>query len=655
MSITAWIVFAIVAAAAGGMVVFLYRTREPAVRHRALLITLRTLALATLLLILFDPSLPATGGTGATTAVALDASLSMQLPVSPTDSTSRWNAAVPAARRATGGGNVLVFGDGVRSVAASDLDRVRPDAGHSRLLPALRAAAEGGARRLVVVSDGGIEDAGDVARWAARYGIAVEFSRIGDAQPAARSLTELDAPSWVEAGEPVTVSVAVGAGAQPVTVTARAAGAEPASVTVPASEPGQVQTVELTLTPPAPDDGGLVRIDVGLDTPAEAVRSVYVRVGGEPAGVTLISLRPDQEPRFLVPVLETSLGLPVHGFLRAGDGAWIRLGRGTDAGQRAPEEEVRRAVANAELLVLHGAGAGTPDWLRSAAGRAGRLLGFAIDGGVPGIPVRLGDAVSDEFYIVGDIPSSPVAPSLSGLSLDGLPPLTGLRSAEADVAMWAPLEASRRRRGEPQPVALAGESGGRRWVVALGSGYWGWAFRGGEGRSVYARLWGALAGWLMREEGAVATTAVRPAQRSIPRGEQPTWVAPGLQVDSVRIELTAPDLDSALISVARVTGGADTLRSAAVPPGHYSYSATAFAGDTVAGTAAGPITVEEYSPELARAGVDLESLVAEATPVGPRARERGPRRPLHASALPWTVLVLLLCAEWVLRRRWGLR
>src|SRR5690606_9671409 len=174
----------------------------------------RTLALATLLLILFDPSLPATGGTGATTAVALDASLSMQLPVSPTDSTSRWNAAVPAARRATGGGNVLVFGDGVRSVAASDLDRVRPDAGHSRLLPALRAAAEGGARRLVVVSDGGIEDAGDVARWAARYGIAVEFSRIGDAQPAARSLTELDAPSWVEAGEPVTVSVAVGAGAQ---------------------------------------------------------------------------------------------------------------------------------------------------------------------------------------------------------------------------------------------------------------------------------------------------------------------------------------------------------------------------------------------------------------------------------------------------------
>src|SRR5690606_41405880 len=118
------------------MVVFLYRTREPAVRHRALLITLRTLALATLLLILFDPSLPATGGTGATTAVALDASLSMQLPVRPTDSTSRGNAAVAAARRAAGGGTVLVFGDGVGGVAAGVLGRARPGGGRERrLLP----------------------------------------------------------------------------------------------------------------------------------------------------------------------------------------------------------------------------------------------------------------------------------------------------------------------------------------------------------------------------------------------------------------------------------------------------------------------------------------------------------------------------------------
>lgn len=655
MSITAWIVFVIAAAAAGGFVAFLYRTREPAVRHRALLITLRTLALAILLLVIFDPALPATGGRAPRTAVALDASLSMRLPVSATDSTARWSAAVTTARRAAGDAGVLVFGDGVRSVAAGELDAIQPDAAHSRLLPALRAAAEAGARRLLVVSDGGIEDGTDVARWAARYGVALEIEQVGDARAASRGLTELDAPSWVEAGEPVPLRLSVGAGAQPGTVTARAPGADPVSISVDAGEVGQVQTVELEITPQAPEEGGLVRIDVALDSPADAARSVYVRIGGEPAGVALVSLRPDQEPRFLLPVLETSLGLPVHGFLRAADGAWIRLGQGTDAGQRATEGEVRRAVDNAEMLVLHGAGGGAPEWLRTAAGRAGRILGFPAAGGVPGIPVQLGNAVSDEFYIVPDVPSSPIAPLLSGLSLEGLAPLTELRSAEAGDGAWTPLAASRRRRGEPQPTVLAGEAGGRRWVVALGAGYWGWAFRGAESRAVYARLWGALAGWLMREEGAVATTAVRPAQRSIPRGERPTWVAPGLQVDSIRVELTAPELDSALVSVARSAGGADTLRSAAVPPGHYSYSATAFAGDSVAGSATGPLTVEQYSPELARASVDLDALVAEATPVGPDARERGPRRPLHASALPWALLVLLLCVEWVLRRRWGLR
>ena len=656
VSITAWIVFLLVAAAAGGLVAFFYRTREPAVRHRALLIGLRTLALAILLLLIFDPALPATGRRAPRTVVALDASLSMRLPVSASDSTSRWSAALAAARHSAGDAPVLVFGDGVYSVEAEALDTVAPNAAHSRLLPALRAAAEAGARRLLVVSDGGTEDAADVAAWAARYGIALDVEQIGDARPAARSLTELEAPAWVEAGESVRLSIAVGPGERTSTITATADGAEPASVQVPASAAaGQVQTVELEITPEAPPEGGLVRIDVALDSPVDAVRSVYVQVGGEPAGVALVSLRPDQEPRFLTPVLETALGLPVRGFLRAADGAWIRLGRGTDAAQRATEEDVQRAVAAAELLVLHGAGGSAPEWLSTAATQAGRILVFPAASNVPGIPVRFDESVSDEFYLSTDVPSSPIAPLLSGLDLEGLAPLTELRSAQAEGSAWAALTASRRRRGEPQPITLAGESGGQRWAVALGSGYWGWAFRGEAGRAVYARLWGAITGWLMREEGAIATAALRPVQRSIARGERPHWVAPGLDFDSVRVELSSPERDSALVSVARSAGGTDTLRTTAVPPGHYSYSAAVFAGDSIAGTATGPLTVEQYSPELAREGANLEAAVAQATPVGPGARERGPRRPLHASALPWALLVLVLCGEWVLRRRWGLR
>src|SRR5690606_27920442 len=177
-------------------------------------------------------------------------------------------------------------------------------------------------------------------------------------------------------------------------------------------------------------EGGLVRLDVALDEPADAVRSVYVQVGGEPAGVALVSLRPDWEPRFLAPVLETALGLPVRGFLRAADGAWVRLGRGGDAGARATEEDVRRAVAAAELLVLHGAGGNAPEWLRTAAERAARVVVFPADAGAPGIPVRLGDAAADDYYLVPEVPSSPVAPLLSGLTLEGLAPLTELRPAQ---------------------------------------------------------------------------------------------------------------------------------------------------------------------------------------------------------------------------------
>jgi len=34
----------------------------------------------------------------------------------------------------------------------------------------------------------------------------------------------------------------------------------------------------------------------------------------------------------------------------------------------------------------------------------------------------------------------------------------------------------------------AGEAGGRRWAIALSSGYWQWAFRGGAERTLYSRL-----------------------------------------------------------------------------------------------------------------------------------------------------------------------
>jgi hypothetical protein len=69
--------------------------------------------------------------------------------------------------------------------------------------------------------------------------------------------------------------------------------------------------------------------------------------------------------------------------------------------------------------------------------------------------------------------------------------------------------------------------------------------------------------------------------------------------------------------------------------------------------AEGEFTVERWSPELARPVADLAMIANPAATV--RGAGAGAGTPLHATAYPYVLLVLLLVGEWVLRRRWGLR
>jgi hypothetical protein len=98
---------------------------------------------------------------------------------------------------------------------------------------------------------------------------------------------------------------------------------------------------------------------------------------------------------------------------------------------------------------------------------------------------------------------------------------------------------------------------------------------------------------------------------------------------------------------------ADSALQRAPRPGHYRYEATAFAGGTASAAGQGELTVESYTPEFARAAVDLGALTGGARPIGARAAGGG--RPLHSSPLPYVIIVTLIAVEWVLRRRWGLR
>jgi hypothetical protein len=98
----------------------------------------------------------------------------------------------------------------------------------------------------------------------------------------------------------------------------------------------------------------------------------------------------------------------------------------------------------------------------------------------------------------------------------------------------------------------------------------------------------------------------------------------------------------------------DTAHSRGLTPGHYGYVVRAFAGDSAVAEASGEVTVDAYTAEFTRPAVTPEALQAAAVGVGPDRSER-PGRPLHTVPWPYLLIVLLLAAEWVLRRRWGLR
>jgi hypothetical protein len=657
MTTHSWLVWAALSGIAAAISLWHYHRRETPGRGRSLLALLRAAAIALLLLLLFEPQLPARGMPSLrTTQVLLDASLSMGLP---DDGTTRWARGVERARARAGGQPVLLFGAAVRPVAAGALPDSVPGDARSRLLPGLQAVAEAGIRRVVIVTDGSIEDADEVARWAPRLGLEIETEMIGSDLDN-RSLIEASGPVWAEAGEPARFEFGVaGALGDSVTVVARREGRVIGRSTVAPAAAGRIATGSLELRLDAPPGGAWIAVDLAIEgadaVPDDDRRTLFVQVGEEPTGIALVSLRPDWEPRFLAPVLEQAVGLPLRGWLRGATGQYVRLAGGLQAGVPASEDEVRRAVARAEIVVLHGFGADAPQWAVDAAENAARVMIFPADasGEAVSLPADVGAEQTGDFFPAPTVPTSPVAALLTDLELAGVAPLTALRPVAMPAGAWAPLLVTRGRQGTAMPLAIGGRTGSRYWVVALGNGYWQWAFRGGTERQLYTRLWGALGGWLARERGTTSLAVVRPALMSLPRGLPVPWVATGVSADSIAIVVTARAGRIVMDTVVERVRG-DTVYSAAPPPGDYEYRATAFAGDSVL-QADGIFTVERYSPELVRPRSDLTGLAGLAVPVRGAESERRGGTPLHATPYPFVLLVLLLAGEWVLRRRWGLR
>jgi hypothetical protein len=641
--------WSILLALAAGLVAYsfwLYLRLEIAVPAARWLAAARATALVLVLLLLFDVRIPTSGGgSGSEDWVLLDASLSMT--AAPADGTAAWDGAVERARQLEGQGwRVVTFGES--SDAEEQADEAAPTALRSLLAPALDRAAEAGVRRVRVLSDFRLEDAVAVRSALGALPLDVEMESFG-VEVVNAGISRFDVPDVARPSDPVAaeLEIHVASVVDSVSVRVFEEGALVGETRVPAPAPGLHARVAVDL-PPA-NATGRVRYTAAVSVPRDAFPSddeavAYASIGHQEGAVVLVSLRPDWEPRYLLPLLQDVTGLPALGYLRVGPDRYVPMGRAQDRGAPVDSMTVRRAAVDATLLVLHGVAGDVDPWARALAAGAGRRVVFAADeagaelAGIPSGQARVG-----EWYISGEIPMSPIAGSLAGVSVQGLPPLSDVLLPVDPARVRGALLLQLRGAGTPEAALQLDERAGGRVAVALASGFWRWAARD-NGRDVYRRLWSGVAGWLLAGEGA-SPLEPRPTQWVVPRGEPVVWSSP---VDSIPRRVVVTGQGDAVVADQPLAGGA--LSSGVLPPGVYAYRVEGAGGDVLA---SGRFDVAAATTEMAPLPAVPEAESAGTTSAAESDEPSG--SPLRTRPWPYLIVIGLLCAEWIGRRRSGLR
>ncbi len=590
MSGAGWAAFLVAAAALAGYAAWSYRRRELPIRGRGLLAVLRGATLVLVLLLLWNPSVPGTPlSAGPRAWLLVDASSSM---AAGPEGATPWDSARAVARNLGGDARVALFGAEVTPLDPGDLPS-RPEETHSRLAPALEQAAEAGARAVTVVSDLRVDDPVEVEAAVDRLGLDVRWVDVGsDVRDA--GVEAVEGPRAVGPGEGPTLTVVVFAsGAAPgdsVRVEVGEEGRPPVARTVAAPSPGRRARVRFDL--PHPRGEGEVRYQARVALPGDAVPAddqapAWVNVSPGEGRVILVSMAADWEPRFLLPVLAGVSGLPARGYLRVGPDRFLPFqeegaaqDRAGGSGGAASAADVARAASAAELLVVQGVGADVPAWLRDGASGASRLLvlpgdpaGASLAGLAPGRP-RGG-----EWYVAQDLPASPVAAELSGVSLGGLPPLGPVFPLVPGPGVVPVLRLQLGGAGETAPGLVLSTTGGRRVATALAQGFWRWAFRPGDARDVYRRLWSGVTGWLLAAP-ATRAAGVAPLRQVAPAGEPLAWSARGAAGGTLRLAIERGD--SAVLDTTVAVPESALFRTPALPPGTYAWRARS-GSDTTGG------------------------------------------------------------------------
>ncbi len=599
---SSWVVAAVAALA---LAIVLYGWREPGgLARRAPLIALRALALALVIALLLDA--PAGAARPVAAFVALDASASWRRG----NDTTAWRAALRQVRVAPHD-SLYLFGDSARVGDAPD----QPSDLASRARPAIERALAAG-RPLTIVTDGELDDPAELPALPAGSRIEV----IARAPSTDLAVIALDAPRAAVGGDTVEVRATVRAadstpdGAR---LTFALNGRALATLPIDPLPPRGERTVSARVAITAPDGGQVfaAALSGGGAEPGNDTLATVIDVA-RAARAVLVSTRPDLDARFMTTVLRGAISLPTRAYFRVAPDEWRLEGPLTPIS----EAEVRRAVRDAPLLVVHG---------DTGYFGAPRAAGFGALALVPNVRDTVG-----EWYPVA-APASPISSALSGIAWDSLPPLVA--GAGIPRGDWEGLVVARARQFDRRGV-IAGVERPRRVVTVAAAGFWRWRFRGGRSADAYDALWGSIFDWLAAHR--TDPRAAVPADAIIREGDDVRWVRGSSTDTSVTVVLRRRGAPARTDSVTLRFGSTATIAESA-PLGAGVYDAAMAGGSAI-------LVVNGSRELLPRAPTVQSGSIGEGAVTGerPRLRDRG---------WPFLLALVALCAEWLLRRRSGLR
>lgn len=497
-------------------------------------------------------------------------------------------------------------------------DEPLPFRGRSLIRPALVSAAATG-RQVLVITDGEIEDAADLPPDLLQQVAVRVIPRSVDSDLA---IGDVDAPDRVTTGDTIRIKAEVRGTPDRDTATVEVR----KGTSLLGREDVNLDRGRGTLTfriPAARLQTGPAVLSVGLasnedDEPRDDERHLLVHITAAP-GVVLLANPPDWDSRFLFRTLQDVAQLPTRGYVQLTSDRWWNM----ETLSPVPAALVRRAASGADILVLKG----ETGQLAETTG-AGGLINWVS--GENEAAVMTGD-----WYVAAG-PASPVTAALAGLPLDSFPPLVQVTPVQAPEDSWIGLLAREGRRGAARPVFTGRINKGRREITIAGDGLWRWAFRGGSSEQAYRSLIAASVTWLLG--GPDSTSGVARPVRPVVARARPVvfeWTGPG---NPVPVAATFTDSSGQHPDTLRFDGNG--LAHIWLSPGSWMYR--------LSQGGSGTVVVDTWSPEWLPGEVTLPPRDAVA---------RAGLSPSPARSWLWlfALAILALAAEWLARRRLGLR